>query len=52
MGGPLGRLFEPIVAYQLNRIGPRTLAAFKYLVERRDEPRTDEPLFSRANRRS
>jgi hypothetical protein len=26
-------VLEPAVAYQLNRIGPRTLAAFKYLVE-------------------
>ncbi len=37
-GGPLGRLLEPIVAYQLNRIGPRTLAAFKYLVEHGESP--------------
>jgi hypothetical protein len=27
-GGLLGRLLEAIVAYQFNRIGPRTLAAF------------------------
>ncbi len=32
-GGVLGRLLEPLVRYQFNRIGPRTLAAFKYLVE-------------------
>jgi Polyketide cyclase / dehydrase and lipid transport len=32
-GGRLGKLLEPIVAFQFNRIGPRTLAAFKYLVE-------------------
>jgi hypothetical protein len=32
-GGVLGRLLEPIVAFQFNRIGPRTLAAFKHLVE-------------------
>jgi len=37
-GGPLGRLLEPIVALQLNRIGPRTLAAFKYLVEHGEPP--------------
>jgi hypothetical protein len=32
-GGIVGRLLEPLVARQLRRIGPRTLAAFKYLVE-------------------
>jgi hypothetical protein len=32
-GGLLGRLLEPIVAYQFKRMGPRALAAFKYLVE-------------------
>jgi Polyketide cyclase / dehydrase and lipid transport len=32
-GGFVGKLLEPIVAYQFNRIGPRTLAAFKYLLE-------------------
>jgi carbon monoxide dehydrogenase subunit G len=37
-GGPLGRLFEPIVAFQFKRIGPRTLAAFKYLVEHGEAP--------------
>jgi ligand-binding SRPBCC domain-containing protein len=37
-GGPVGRLLEPIVAFQLNRIGPRTLAAFKYLVEHGEPP--------------
>ena len=31
--GALGRLLEPIAAQQLRRIGPRTIAAFKYLVE-------------------
>jgi hypothetical protein len=31
--GALGRLLEPIAARQLRRIGNRTLAAFKYLVE-------------------
>jgi hypothetical protein len=37
-GGALGRLFEPLVAYQLKRISPRTLAAFKYLVENGEPP--------------
>lgn len=37
-GGPLGRLLEPIVAVRMNRIGPRTLAAFKYLVEHGKPP--------------
>jgi hypothetical protein len=37
-GGFLGRLLEPIVAYQFSRIGPRTLAAFKYLVEHGGPP--------------
>jgi hypothetical protein len=36
--GALGRLFEPLVAYQLKRISPRTLAAFKYLVENGEPP--------------
>ena len=38
-GGPLGRLLEPVVAYQLKRVGPRTLAAFKYLVEHGEPPK-------------
>jgi Polyketide cyclase / dehydrase and lipid transport len=37
-GGVLGRLLEPIAAYQFKRIGPRTLAAFKYLVENGEPP--------------
>jgi Polyketide cyclase / dehydrase and lipid transport len=37
-GGLLGRLLEPIVRYQINRIGPRTLAAFKYVVEHGEPP--------------
>jgi hypothetical protein len=36
-GGRLTRPLEPAMAYQLNRVGRRTLAAFKYLVEH-DEP--------------
>jgi hypothetical protein len=38
-GGFLGRRLEPIVAYQFRRIGPRTLAAFKYLAEHGEPPR-------------
>jgi Polyketide cyclase / dehydrase and lipid transport len=37
-GGVIGRLLEPIVAYQFKRIGPRALAAFKYLVEHGEPP--------------
>ena len=37
-GGLFGRLLEPMIARQLNRIGPRTLAAFKYLVEHGEPP--------------
>lgn len=37
-GGLLAKLVEPIVRYQVNRIGPRTLAAFKYLVEHGEPP--------------
>ena len=32
-GGRLGRLLAPMVSRQIRRMGPRTLAAFKYLVE-------------------
>jgi len=38
-GGPLGRLLEPLVAYQLKRVGPRTLAALKYLVDHGEPPK-------------
>jgi carbon monoxide dehydrogenase subunit G len=38
-GGLFGKLLEPIVAYQFKRMGPRTLAAFKYLVEHGEPPR-------------
>ena len=37
-GAVAGRLAEPIVAYQFKRIGPRALAAFKYLVEHGEPP--------------
>ena len=38
-GGRLGRLLEPVVAPQVRRMGPRSLAAFKYLVEHNEPPR-------------
>jgi Polyketide cyclase / dehydrase and lipid transport len=37
-GGVVGKLLEPIAAYQFKRMGPRTLAAFKYLVEHGEPP--------------
>jgi hypothetical protein len=37
-GGLIGRLLEPLVAYQINRVGRRALAAFKYLVEHGEPP--------------
>ncbi len=37
-GGPLGKLLEPLLAWQSNRMGQRTLAAFKYLVEHGEPP--------------
>jgi carbon monoxide dehydrogenase subunit G len=37
-GGRAGRLLEPLVRRQSSRIGPRTLAAFKYLVENGEPP--------------
>jgi hypothetical protein len=46
-GGPLGRLLEPIVARQLNQIGPRTLAAFKYLVEHGEPPQVKHAKLPR-----
>ena len=46
-GGLVGRLLEPIVAYQLNRVGPRTLAAFKYLVEHGEQPRVKHAQLPR-----
>ena len=47
-GGRLGRLLEPFVAYQLKRIGPRRLAAFKYLVEHGEPPRVKHAKLPRA----
>lgn len=37
-GGRLSRLLEPVLAIQFRRMGPRTLAAFKYLVENGEAP--------------
>jgi Polyketide cyclase / dehydrase and lipid transport len=37
-GDVLGRLAEPLVAWQSRRLGRRSLAAFKYLVEQGEPP--------------
>jgi Polyketide cyclase / dehydrase and lipid transport len=37
-GGAFGRLLEPIAAHQFKRMGPRTLAALKYLIEHGKPP--------------
>jgi hypothetical protein len=37
-GGGLGRLLEPLVVHQTRRVGARSLAAFKYLVEHGEPP--------------
>jgi ligand-binding SRPBCC domain-containing protein len=37
-GGMFGRLLEPLFTSQFRRMGPRTLAAFKYLVETGKRP--------------
>ena len=37
-GGVFGRLLEPIAASQFKRMGPRTLAAFKFLIEHGEPP--------------
>jgi hypothetical protein len=46
-GGSFGRLLEPMLAWQLNRVGPRTLAAFKYLVENGEPPRVKHAKLPR-----
>jgi hypothetical protein len=38
-GGPAGRLLEPLLRLQFRRMGPKALAAFKYLVEHNEPPR-------------
>lgn len=38
-GGRIAVLWEPMVAWQTKRVGTRTLAAFKYLVEHGEPPR-------------
>jgi hypothetical protein len=37
--GRLGRLLEPVLRLQFARMGPRTLAAFKHVVEHGEPPR-------------
>jgi Polyketide cyclase / dehydrase and lipid transport len=37
-GGRLGRLLEPLMSRQIRRMGRRSLAAFKYLVEHGEPP--------------
>jgi hypothetical protein len=37
-GGPAGRLLEPLLRLQTKRMAPRTLAAFRYLVEHGEPP--------------
>lgn len=37
-GEHVGRLLEPLLTIQLRRVGSRTLAAFKYLVEHGEPP--------------
>ena len=39
-GGRAGQLPEPLLRIQFGRMGPRTLAVFKYLVEHGEPPRT------------
>ena len=36
--GTLGRLLAPLVLRQIRRVAPRTVAAFKYLVEHGEAP--------------
>lgn len=47
-GGPARIVLEPIVAYQLKRTGRRTLAAFKYFVERGKPPEIKHAKLPRA----
>lgn len=37
-GGFAGMLLEPIFAFQINRLTPRTLAAFRHLAEHGEPP--------------
>jgi ligand-binding SRPBCC domain-containing protein len=46
--GALGRLLEPIAARQLRRIGPQTLATFKYLMEHGEPPAVKHAKLPRA----
>lgn len=47
-GGRLRRLLEPFIAYQLKRTGPRSLAAFKYLVEHGEPPKVKHAKLPQA----
>jgi hypothetical protein len=38
-GGRVGRLLEPVLRFQFARMGPRTLAALRHLVEYGEPPR-------------
>ena len=46
-GGLVGRPLEPLLAVQLNRVGRRTLAAFKYLVEHGEPPQVKHATLPR-----
>ena len=46
-GGALTRPLEPAMAYQLNRVGRRTLASFKYLVEHGQPPSVNHSKLPR-----
>jgi hypothetical protein len=47
-GGRLGRLLEPLFARQVKRVGPSTLAAFKFLVENGRPPQGKHALLPAA----
>jgi len=47
-GGLAGRLLEPLLRLQFSRMGPRALAAFKYLVERGEPPTVKHAELPRA----
>jgi hypothetical protein len=47
-GGRMGRLLEPLFARQIRRVGLRTLAAFKFLVENGRPPRGKHASLPRA----
>jgi hypothetical protein len=47
-GGRAGRLLEPLLRLQFSRMGPLTLAAFKYLVEQGEPPILEHAKLPRA----